>query len=272
MASCRPASSATDSSAAENPQKQHYESIHDAYREYYDAESMRYRERFMYGPLLDDLDLDDKDVADLCCGSGATSLYILRRFPRARTCGFDISSRACLEYREKLGQPAFETDLTRSVPVDRKFDVAIVIGGIHHCVADLPATLRNIANLLKPGGLLLMKEPSDEGLFAGMRRVWYRFDHYFQADTERALVHRELLAMAARDFSLVDVRHLGGPGYFLVFNSMILRLPRAVKKALASPLLALDALYNRLPGRFFYPYFVARWRRTAAPLEGEPPR
>ncbi|HER34128.1 MAG TPA: class I SAM-dependent methyltransferase, partial [Halothiobacillaceae bacterium] len=237
------------SPAAENPQKRHYESIHDAYREYYDAESMRYRERFMYGPLLDGLDLDDKDVADLCCGAGATSRFILDRFPRARTCGFDISRLACEEYRETLGRPAFETDLTRSTSVDREFDVAIVIGGLHHCVVDLPATLRNIAALLKPGGLLLMKEPSDEGLFAGMRRLWYRFDPCFQPDTERALVHHRLLAMAERDFSLLDVRHLGGPGYFLIFNSMIFRLPHPVKKALASPLLQVDALYNRLPGR-----------------------
>jgi SAM-dependent methyltransferase len=246
--------------------------MHAAYSEYYDAESMRYRERFIYGPLLDGLDLDDKDVADLCCGAGATSQYLLSSFPRARTFGFDISSRACAEYRETLGRPAFEADLTRGASVDRRFDAAIVIGGIHHCVVDLPATLRTIADLLKPGGLLLMMEPSDEGLFAGARRFWYRFDRYFEADSEHALVHRALLAMAACDFSVVDVRHLGGPGYFLIFNSMIFRLPPSLKRALASPLSAIDALYNRLPGRFFYPYFVARWRRTGDPDEGEPPR
>lgn len=258
--------------ADENPQKRHYESIHEVFREYYDAASMRYRERFVYGPLLDGIDLDAKDVADLCCGGGATSEYILRRFPRARTYGFDISGRACAEYRETLGQPAFETDLTRGSSVDRTFDAAIVIGGIHHCVVDLPATLRTIGSMLKPGGLLLMMEPSDEGLFAGARRLWYRFDRYFEASTERALVHDDLLAMAGRDFSLIDVRHLGGPGYFLIFNSMIFRLPSAAKRALASPLSAIDALYNRLPGRFWYPYFVARWRRTAVPLESEPRR
>lgn len=251
-------------SSVENPQKQHYESMHDAYQEYYDAESMRYRERFIYGPLVEGLDLNDKDVADLCCGAGATSRYILKCFPRARTFGFDISKRACAEYRETLGRPAFETDLTRGASADRRFDAAIVIGGIHHCVLDLPNTLRTIRDLLKPGGLLLMMEPSDEGLFAGLRRLWYRYDRYFDAGSEHALVHRDLLAMAGDDFSLVDVHHLGGPGYFLIFNSMIFRLPGAMKRALAAPLSAMDAAYNLLPGRVWYPYFVARWRRSPA--------
>ncbi|HXT22277.1 MAG TPA: class I SAM-dependent methyltransferase, partial [Thermoanaerobaculia bacterium] len=228
---------------------------------YYDAESVAYRERFFHDPLFAGLDLDGKDVADLACGSGVTSLAIRRRFPGARTFGFDLSEQACADYEVKVGRPAFVADLTRTVDVGRTFDAAIVIGGLHHCVADLPRTFANIRSLLRPGGLLLMMEPSDDFLLAGLRRLWYRVDHYFEAETERALSHDDILATAGPGWSLVDVRHLGGPAYFLILNSLVFRVPRAMKRALAPPLGAIEAVYNRLPGKLPFACFVARWRR-----------
>jgi hypothetical protein len=57
------------------------------------------------------------------------------------------------------------------------------------------------------------------------------------------------------------VRYLGGPGYFLVLNSLVFRLPRGVKRRLTPSLLAAEAAYNRLPGSRLFPYFLARWRR-----------
>jgi SAM-dependent methyltransferase len=244
-----------------NPQKEHYETIHDAYQEYYDAESMAYRERFIYGPLFRGLDLDDRDVADLACGGGATSKAILSRFPRARTFGIDLSARACADYRASMGRPAFEADLTRAVDIPQRFDAAVIIGGLHHCVADLSGTMRTIHGLLRPGGLLLMMEPSDDFFLAAVRRFWYRRDRYFDADTEHALSHPEILK-AAPGFTADHVSYVGGPGYFLVLNSMVFRLPRWIKKTLARPLMLADLLYNRLPGSRPFPIFLAQWRRA----------
>src|SRR4029453_14736915 len=226
----------TTRDTALNPQKGHSEALHDAYQPYYDAESMVYRERFLYGPLLDGLDLNDKDVAGLACGSGATSRSILSRFPRARTVGIDISARACADYKASVARPSIEADLTRPLDIGQTFDFAVMIGGLHHCVADLAGTLETIHSLLAPGGWLLMMEPSDDFFLAGMRRLWYRWDRYFDAETEHALSHRKILAMASPGFSLVDVKYLGGPGYFLILNSMVFRLPRPLKNALSRPL------------------------------------
>jgi SAM-dependent methyltransferase len=250
------------SPASANPQKSHYESLHDAYQEYYDPESMAYREQFIYGPLFDGVDLNGCDVADLACGSGATSKSILQRFPRARTFGFDISARACEDYARNLGRPSMEADLTRGVDAGRTFDFAVIIGGIHHCVIDLPGTLRTIRTLLKPGGMLLMMEPSDDFVFAHLRTLWYKVDHYFDAPSEHALSHDKLIALAGSDFSVAKLQYLGGPGYFLIFNSMVFRLPRIVKTTLNKPLVITDVVYNKLPGVWPFPYFVARWRRT----------
>jgi len=243
-------------------QKQHYERIHDAYVDhYFDRHSMAYRDRFIYRPLFEGLDLNDKAVADLACSSGQNSLELLRFFPRAQITGFDISAKACADYRANVGRPAIEIDLTKGARLDARFDAALVVGGLHHCVADLPATLETIAGLLEPGGLLLMMEPNADFVLEGARQLWYRHDSYFDAATEHALSHDALARLAASWFRPRDVRHMGGPGYFLILNSLIFRLPKALKAVLAEPLSAVDQLYNRLPGQAPFPYFLARWER-----------
>jgi SAM-dependent methyltransferase len=244
-------------------QKEHYETIHDAYEaHYYDAESMSFRQRFVYDVMFDGLELNGKDVADLAAGSGYNSLWVGKRFPKARLCGFDISEKACAAYRDLVGAEAHVFDLTSGEDCGRRFDVAMVFGGLHHCVSDLPGTFRTIAQLVRPGGLLLMFEPNNRYILEGVRKLWYRFDATFEGNaTEGALDYDALAAMAAYYFLPLDCRHMGGPAYFLIYNSMIFRIPQKFKRFLVPALFPLERAYNRLPGRVMSAYFVARWRR-----------
>src|SRR5262245_7867661 len=137
-------------------QKAHYEAIHSDYEDhYYDAESMAFRERFYYDLLFAGLDLNGCTVADLASGSGHNSRAVLRRFPKAVVTGFDISTAACEDYRRNVGRPCLEADLTRPLGYPEKFDVAMIVGGLHHCVGDLLAALQNVATLLRPAGQFL---------------------------------------------------------------------------------------------------------------------
>jgi SAM-dependent methyltransferase len=242
-------------------QKSHYETIHDDYEQhYFDEHSMAYRERFILGPMFEELDLAGKRVADFACGSGHKSMAILRRFPGAQTVGFDISSSAVAAYRRTVGQPAEELDLTAGIAGDASFDAAIIVGGLHHCVSNLSGALETISSFLKPGSPFLIFEPSSEFLLHGLRRVWYRRDRYFDAETEEALSHRELARLAEDLFRVEKVYYMGGPGYFLVLNSLIFRMPHRVKADIARPLMFIDGIYNRLPSEpRLFPYFVARW-------------
>ena len=121
-------------------QKQHYTDIHDAYEaHYYDASSMKYRSRFIYDWLFERTDLNNALVADLACGSGHNSLAIMERFRGVRTVGFDISEPACESYQRTTGNPARMIDLTRLAEITEEFDAAIVVGGLHHCVVNLPS-------------------------------------------------------------------------------------------------------------------------------------
>lgn len=245
-------------------QKALYEQIHDEYEaHYYDAPSRAFRERFMWAPAFDGVDLNGKSVADLACGSGVNTLALVARFPEVRAVGFDISSKACEAYTRNTGFPAHELDLTKGVDPGVRVDAAMVWGGLHHCVADLPGTFRTLAALIEPGGTLILSEPNRRYALEGARALWYRFDAYFDASTEAALDHDAIAAMASEWFEPERVVYLGGPAYFLIYNSLILRVPRSVKGALSSPLFVAERAYNLLPGRLWYPYFIARWRRRS---------
>lgn len=244
-----------------NPQQQHYETVHDEYGDhYYDESAMAYRREFIFKPMLRGLDLSGARVADLACGSGFNSTLLKEYFPSVTTDGFDISSRACEDYRRNAGE-AYQCDLTQPYTPPRQYDAAMVLGGLHHCVINLPQTLANIASLVRPGGFLLMVEPNHRYLLQTVRDLWYRNDHYFDAATERALVHEELLAMAPQ-FRCQNAFYYGGPAYFLILNSLILRLPLRAKSLLQKPLFAAERLYNRLPGQRLFPVFSAVWQRV----------
>ena len=254
------------SESPEHRQKEHYEAIHDAYEaHYYDATSMAYRHRFIYRPMFEGVQLNGCSVADLASGSGHNSLALREYFPSARTTGYDISESACRDYRTNTGSPAHQIDLTRLQNPPEIHDAAFVMGGFHHCIVDLDATLRNVARMVRPGGRLLMIEPNEDFFLSGVRRVWYRKDRWLDADSEAALRHDELAARAAPYFVTKRVVYMGGPAFYLIYNSLIMRVPLKAKPYLAPVLFPIEAAYNRLPGRRGFAGFIAEWQRTSEP-------
>jgi|HubBroStandDraft_1064217.scaffolds.fasta_scaffold00855_20 SAM-dependent methyltransferase len=248
---------------ASDRQAEHYDRILSDYdRHYYDYQSTRYRERFIVGPLVEGLDMAGWRVADLACGSGATSLSLRRRFPGVELTGFDISPQACAAYEAQVERPCHALDLTRPQELEPRFDAAIIMGGLHHCAADLDTSLANIAGLLKPQAPLMMFEPNREYFLQFARDLWYRADRYFDAATEEGLAHGDLLRRADGAFRPELVRYFGGPAFFLVYNSLVFRMPHRLKQFVAPPLMALEEGFNHLPGKRLFASFAARWRRV----------
>ena len=240
-------------------QKALFEGMHDEYeRHYFDAHSLEYRRRRVYPRLFAGADLRGKRVAELYCGSGFNSLEIRRMFPGAETVGFDISPPAVRAYRRVVGTDAYELDITSGRPpaAAGRFDCAVCMGGLHHTAHDLPGAFRTVRTLLADGGDLFVYEPNKEFILESVRRLWYRLDRHFDEIGERALSPAELeSASGARCRS---VSYLGGLAYYLILNSMVLRIPPAAKRLLAGPLIALDGLTDSLPLKRPYPAFVAR--------------
>jgi SAM-dependent methyltransferase len=245
-------------------QQLHFENLHSHYELHqYHPTVMRYRRRFIYDPMFDGLNLNGARVIELCSGSGHNSLCLKEKFPRVSVTGLDISRNACADYENRVGAPCKLLDLTEpGGEISDTFDVAFVIGGLHHCIANLEVVLRNVAALLKPGGLLLMMEPSNQFLLDPVRRLWYRLDkRIFDAKTERALNHDELFAMAESNFEIESVKFFGGPGCAFILNGMVFRIPPRVKSFTAPFLLKAEAAWNLLPWRACHFLFMARWKR-----------
>ena len=229
----------------DNPQKAHYETIHNDYTQhYYDDTSMQYRFKFIYNRLFNNIDLNNKSVADIACGNGSNSVALLSIFPDAKVTGFDISKNACEDYIKNLKMPAYEVDLTQSNEFEHQYDCVMVVGGIHNCIKDLPKTFENIYKLLKPGGILLMFEPNKKYFLEPIRKVWYKLDKYFEENTEEALDHKELILREKNRFEEISVSYFGGQAYFLILNSLLFRLPLWLKPPLTSILLVFEKIYN----------------------------
>ena len=212
--------------------------------------------------MLAGIDLSGQSVADLASGSGYTSQYLMQRYPGIQMTGFDVSPEACAGYQRRVGRPGRQLDLTRLHPAGETFDACIIMGGLHHCIANLPAVFANIHGMLRPGGFLLMFEPNREYMLQGAREFWYRRDRYFDGTNEQALDHDELLRIAGDGFRAEGkARYFGGPAFFLVYNSLLFRMAPGVKAASSRILLGAEAAYNRLPGRWVHSSFTARWRR-----------
>jgi len=255
-------------------QKALFEWIGDLYAaHYYDASSLKYRREFILGPLLSDagMNLSNSRVAELACGGGHTSAILQEWFPGVQCTGFDILPAACADYRRVTGCTAYEMDLTKPVEpgaCGAAFDVVMTIGGLHHCVLDLSQAIKNIATLVRPGGLFLMMEPNSHYVFEAVKRLCYRLDKSFEPATEGAIDHSALVSLAAPWFRVRKVRYLGGPAFFLIQNSMITRVPLSMKPAMSRILFPIERLYCRLPGRRFHAFFVAVWERLGSESPG----
>lgn len=245
-------------------QRELFERIHD---EYYAATTDRfaeaYKAEFLLQPVLDMLGPDVRDVVELACGDGSGSLWLRNRRPELRMSGVDISDRAAEAYRAKVGGPCRRLDLTKPLRPETQYDAAVVFGGIHHLVEDLDVAFENIAGMLRPGGVLIMSEPSSDFFLEPLRKLWYRLDRrYFSHETEHALSHDKLAAAYGRLFKPVQVHYCAGPGSYVLLHNWALRMSPGVKARLAPICTGFERGYAKLPARAAFSAFVAKWEKT----------
>ena len=244
-------------------QQELFAAIHDRYYEATtDPYASRYRIETILEPIERALDPGTRSVIELAAGDGFTSRWLKTRRPDLQIVGSDISEKAAKDYERTTGGTCHVADFTKPFDIGQHFDAAIVSGGIHHFVADLDMAFDNIARLLRPGGVLLMSEPNAEYVLQPLRDLWYRLDRkHFDHATERALTHDELLARFSDRFAAESVVYKGGPGALLILHNWALRIPQSFKPWYASPVMAIERAWERLPGRLPFNFFIAKWRK-----------
>lgn len=245
-------------------QKQLFEAIHERYRDATtDQYAEAYKEEFVYGPILEHLE-GARSMMEIASGVGTASGWMHAKMPELQISGCDISEVAASDFEALHGRPCYVWDLTTPIEPKETYDVVLVMGGIHHLVANLSQAFENIDRLLNPGGKLIMMEPNAEFLLEPLRRLWYRLDkQHFDAENEHALSHSKLVSGYAHSLFPSSLSYVGGPAYFLLLQNWVLRLPSGTKKWLAPAFMVIERLYHKLPGRYPFATFTACWTKRS---------
>ena len=79
--------------------------------------------------------------------------------------------------------------------------------------------------------------------------------------TPRSIVRvlTEMLALTNGRFRINSINYMGGIAFYLIYNSLIFRIPVSMKKYIAQPLFALERLMGSMPGKFLYSSFIGQW-------------
>ena len=232
-----------------NGQRDHFNVIHDKYEDhYYDAESFKYRKRFIYRPIFDSMNRPGMKIPEIGCRFGHSAEFLRRMFPDAPIHGCDISDRALESYREKFGHDTcFHLDITKpNAQLVGRYDLIVAVSVVHHLVKNLEQFFINIDSLLNAGGSFIMYEPN--ALFMNRaREIWYRLDSNFDDINEEALDY-EMLRQQYLPIGFTEERivYIGGPAFYVILNSMILRVPKWFKRLAHKFWFVMEPYWNRL--------------------------
>ena len=246
--------------AAERQQQQHYDTIAADYEAHYSDEwSVEYRDRFIYEPMFDGLDLSAMKVLDAMCGSGQTTSFLLAR--GADVTGLDISNEVIGTFQQRWSKAnVIKRSLLDSGLPHSSFDCVAVVGGLHHIHPNLKAAMREIHRVLKPGGYFCFMEPHSGSLPDVVRRLWYRFDRFF-SDNEASIDVGRLQSDFRDYFELKQVKHLGNIAFLLVLNSLIFRIPPTSKRFFAPLLMKIEPVVNKLQTKLTSCFVVTQWQK-----------
>src|SRR3989338_294078 len=159
-------------------------------------------------------------ILDAGTGTGLVALYLAKRFPDSEIIATDIDTSMLLELKRLLREERaknvsfFQNDLNNPFEIralcevktnilqENSFDAIFVSAALEH--VDVPKTIPQIANLLKPGGTFLnlgMKKGAASAVFG----MVYKFKEYSPDEIRRicgksGLTDIQLKKLSTKDF------------------------------------------------------------------------
>jgi len=257
----RKASMSADIGQVEARQKNYYDRIAEKYdQHYHNKYAIEYRHG-IYEGILRGMNIDNMYVLDAMCGGGENTSFFLKH--GARVVGQDISEEQCRIYHARYPSClVFCSSILKADFKDSVFDL-VVVESLHHLHPYLNEGLNEILRILKPGGLLLLWEPSARSLMDFLRKLWYKYDAEFFESNEASIDLDEILREYRGRFTLVKKQFGGNVAYLLVATSMIFRIPPKLVKYYASFLMTIEKYIRLVQGRPFSCWVLALLQKNA---------
>ncbi|MFE6054584.1 class I SAM-dependent methyltransferase [Kitasatospora sp. NPDC056446] len=182
------------------------------------------------GIVVDELAGTRGTVFDIGCGNGMFANRLRRERPDLRVVGVDISAGILAE----MEKPVLVADAQALPFADDSADAVLALHMLYH-VGDIQATIKDLARVLRPGGVLLVSTNSDTDK-RELDRLWRRA----AGDVLGIPEGPARVSLSAR-FSLEQaVGHLGA-----VFGDIRVReLPGTIELTDPAPLIAHLASYE----------------------------
>jgi len=178
--------------------------------------------------------------------------------------GFDYSDAVVDTVRTKRPDLAVERQDATRFSSERRNDLVLLIGGLHHVPHVAGEVVRRLGETLGSGGLFISFEPTHGNrLFEKARRCIYRKNPLFDQETERDFSLRELFGFfRAAGFELADVMYPGLLSYVLYYNPDAFPALNVGGARMVRASYAIDRLFMRASvGRAFSFATLALWRK-----------
>jgi ubiquinone/menaquinone biosynthesis C-methylase UbiE len=121
------------------------------------------------------IELAGKIILDVGCGSGYSSQFIMEETRPRELSAFDIiPGEIAAAKRRHLAVNFFVADAARLGLPDASFDAAFVFAVLHH-MARWRDAVKELARVVRPGGILLIEEPDRQAMRREER--WFHLEH-----------------------------------------------------------------------------------------------
>ncbi|BFU94416.1 MAG: hypothetical protein NTNFB02_11380 [Nitrospira sp.] len=136
-------------------------------------------------------------------------------------------------------------DVTTYQAGAHRFDLIILVGGLHHVYSRAQEVLIKLRDALRPGGFFVSFEPTHNNWFTRrIRQRIYESHDLFDADTERGFEYRDLdHYFKNAGYVKVDEVYPGLLAYILYYNPDAFPALNVGGKSLVKGLFALDRLF-----------------------------
>jgi hypothetical protein len=136
------------------------------------------------------------------------------------------------------------------------------MGVLHHMTNDLEQVMENVKKHLSKNGQVIFFEPNSDFL-NWLRNLWYKLSDDFDHENERALSIEEINFLCKKNnFSNLYLKFTGNIGFYVILNSMILKIPKWLKRITYKPLIFFDQFFEKLNFKYASAIHISVWKKN----------